>query len=113
MSDLPIGKIEFSNAPRSPKESAQMLASGELMVGHGPAATAVRQERAACAALVRAANCLCLHLAEADDLQPYFNGQLDHRQEEPVIRHDSRCPISLALAIEARAKAPSPEVTDV
>lgn len=66
---------------------------------------------AACAALVRAAGCLCLPLAEADDLHPYFNGRIDQRQDEPVLHHDSRCPLFLAAAIEARVKAPSPEVT--
>jgi hypothetical protein len=59
------------------------------------------EECARCAALVRAAGCLCELVGEA--MAPGFHARWEQVGEEDwvLIEHDPRCPEALALAIEA------------
>ena len=65
-----------------------------------------QQERAACAALVRAAGCACWDLGALDS-RVEFEGTVVRDPDSgkrTISQHDPRCPEALAAAIEGRGR---------
>lgn len=86
-------------AARGDRELAEKAAIAARSEAFEEKEAYLRAERQANAKIVKAAGCLCRVLQDLGS----FDGELGGSRARPrVVRHDRRCPRTLAAAIEAR-----------